>query len=114
MREQYRSRLSVAINAITLNHEGVEMPKGKQIIELRIYADGVVTRVHDRTCRKIAEATELPEPHGRLIDADTLKRKAQKVATEAWKMRLKSSVETILNQFIDWIEGAPTVIERSK
>ena len=45
----------------------------------------------------------------RYIDADALKRKAQKVATEAWKMRLKSSVETILNQFIDWIEGMPTI-----
>ena len=27
--------------------KGMDMPKGKQIIELRIYADGVVTRVHD-------------------------------------------------------------------
>ena len=45
----------------------------------------------------------------RYIDADALKRKAQKVATEAWKMRIKSSVETILNQFIDWIEGMPTI-----
>lgn len=48
----------------------------------------------------------------RLIDADALKRKAQKVATEAWKMRIKSSVETILNQFIDWIDNAPTIEER--
>ena len=45
----------------------------------------------------------------RYIDADALKRKAQKVATEAWKMRIKSSVETILNQFIDWIEAMPTI-----
>lgn len=45
----------------------------------------------------------------RYIDANALKRKAQKVATEAWKMRIKSSVETILNQFIDWIEGMPTI-----
>lgn len=52
--------------------KGIDMPKGKQIIELRIYADGVVTMAHDRTCRKIAEATEVPEPHGRLIDADAL------------------------------------------
>lgn len=44
----------------------------------------------------------------RYIDADALKRKAQKVATEAWKMRIKSSVETILNQFIDWIDAQPT------
>lgn len=45
----------------------------------------------------------------RLIDADALKRKAQKVATEAWKMRIKSNVETILNQFIDWIDAQPTI-----
>ena len=45
----------------------------------------------------------------RLIDADALKRKAQKVATEAWKMRIKASVETILNQFIDWINAQPTI-----
>ena len=45
----------------------------------------------------------------RLIDADTLKRKAQKVATEAWKMKIIGSVETVLNQFIDWIDDSPTI-----
>ena len=45
----------------------------------------------------------------RLIDSDALKRKAQKVATEAWKMKLKSPVETVLNQFIDWIDAQPTI-----
>lgn len=45
----------------------------------------------------------------RLIDADALKRKAQKVATEAWKIKLKSPVETVLNQFIDWINAQPTI-----
>lgn len=45
----------------------------------------------------------------RLIDADALKRKAQKVSTEAWKMRLQANVETVLNQFIDWVEDAPTI-----
>lgn len=44
----------------------------------------------------------------RLIDGDALKRKAQKVATESWKMRIRASVETTLNQFIDWIDEAPT------
>lgn len=43
----------------------------------------------------------------RLIDGDALKRKAQKVATESWKMRIRASVETTLNQFIDWIDEAP-------
>lgn len=45
----------------------------------------------------------------RLIDADKLKRKAQKVATEAWKMRLTAPIETVLNQFIDWIDEQPTI-----
>ena len=45
----------------------------------------------------------------RLIDADKLKRKCQKVATEAWKMKIKASIETTLNQFIDWIDQAEPV-----
>ena len=45
----------------------------------------------------------------RLIDGDALKRRAQKVATEAWKMKITGKVETILNQFIDWINDAPTI-----
>ena len=40
----------------------------------------------------------------KLIDADALKRKAKKVATESWKMQMTAKVETVLNQFIDWIE----------
>lgn len=46
---------------------------------------------------------------GRMIDADVLKRHEQKIATQAWKMKIKASVETILNQFIDDIDHAPTV-----
>lgn len=45
----------------------------------------------------------------RLIDADALKRKAQKCATEAWKMNLTAKIGTIINQFIDWIDEVPTV-----
>ena len=45
----------------------------------------------------------------KLIDANKLKRRAQRVATEAWKMKITASVETILNQFIDWIDEAQTV-----
>lgn len=47
----------------------------------------------------------------RLIDGDALKRKAQKAATEAWKTGITAKVETILNQFIDWISEAPAVNE---
>ena len=45
----------------------------------------------------------------RLIDGDKLKRKVQRIATEAWMMKLTASVETTLNQFIDYIDEAPTI-----
>lgn len=45
----------------------------------------------------------------RCIDGDALKRKAQRAATEAWKMKVTGKVETILNQFIDWVNNAPTI-----
>ena len=44
----------------------------------------------------------------RLIDADALKRRAQKVAAESWKMHMTAKVEKTLNQFIDWIDQADT------
>ena len=45
----------------------------------------------------------------RAIDGDALKRKMQRVATEAWKMKITAKVETIMNQFIDFIEEQPTI-----
>lgn len=45
----------------------------------------------------------------RWIDADKLKRKMQRIATEAWKMKLTASVESVLNQFIDYINSAPSI-----
>ena len=45
----------------------------------------------------------------RLIDGDKLKCKVQRIATEAWMMKLTASVETTLNQFIDYIDEAPTI-----
>lgn len=45
----------------------------------------------------------------RIIDGDKLKRKVQRVATEAWKMKLTASVEITLNQFIDYLNEAPTI-----
>lgn len=45
----------------------------------------------------------------RLIDADALKRRVQRVATEAWKLKLEAKVETTLNQFLDYVEQSPTI-----
>lgn len=50
----------------------------------------------------------------RLIDADALKRKAQKLSVEAWKTNRVARVHNVLNQFIEWIDGAPTIDAESK
>lgn len=57
---------------------------------------------------------EISKPHGRLIDADMLLRKCQKISTQAWKMKLHADVEITMNQFIDFVKQAPTVIEAEK
>lgn len=44
-----------------------------------------------------------------LIDRNKLIRKAQRVAVEAWKMKMTAPIETTLNQFIDWVKEAPTI-----
>ncbi len=54
---------------------------------------------------------ELPEPHGRLIEADKVTKKMEKITTEAWQKKLSDTVEHTLNMSIDIIKGAPTVIE---
>lgn len=45
----------------------------------------------------------------RLVDGDALKRKMQKVATEAWKMKLNAPIEKIFNQCMDYIDSTPTI-----
>ena len=44
-----------------------------------------------------------------LIDRVALKRRVQKVATEAWKMKMTAQVETVMNQFLDFLEQAPAI-----
>ena len=61
--------------------------------------------------KSVCPLVEVKEPHGRLGDLDKLKRKAQKVSTEAWKMKLTAKVETTMNQFIDWLDSAETIVE---
>ena len=44
-----------------------------------------------------------------LISRKALRRKVQKVAVEAWKLKMTASVETVMNQFLDFLEQAPSV-----
>lgn len=54
---------------------GMEMPKSGRILCINIFPDGKVTRQLDLSCEQIATAVPLPEGHGRMIDADALKKK---------------------------------------
>ena len=44
-----------------------------------------------------------------LVDRKALRRRVQKVSTEAWKMKMTAQVETVMNQFLDFLEQAPAV-----
>lgn len=52
--------------------------------------------------------------HGRLIDADKVIKKMEKIATEAWQIKLSDTVEHTLNMSMDILNHAPTVIEKEK
>ena len=74
-------------------------------------AYGVPQDINTAVAEAIINGKQIPTPHGRLGDLDVLKRKAQKEATEAWKMKLTAKIETTINQFIDWIDELETIIE---
>lgn len=56
-------------------------------------------------------AVEVPTPHGDLIDRDVVRRKYQKMATDAYTVNIKAKMETVINACIDQLEYAQTVIE---
>ena len=56
-------------------------------------------------CRKIAEATEVPEPHGRLIDGD-------KAVKDYHDYEISHPYDAF--DLADIMAESPTVIERSK
>ena len=42
------------------------------------------------------------------VDRDKILRKMQKIATEAWKMKLTANVETVWNEAMDVIKSIPS------
>lgn len=57
--------------------KGMEMPQGNSTINVLIYADGTVYTGHVNDSR--CSAVSVQSPHGRLIDADKLKRHIDKL-----------------------------------
>ena len=57
--------------------KGMEMPQGNSTINVLIYADGTVYTGHVNDSRY--SAVSVTTPHGRLVDADKLKRHIDKL-----------------------------------
>lgn len=95
--------------------KGLDIPKDEhERITVQIGSDGAVYLVTDFELKAEVykfNAAEVPEPHGRLIDADKVTKKMKKIATEAWRKKLSDTVEHTLNMSIDIIKSALTVIE---
>ena len=89
--------------------EAETMTKEEAIEHLKEWKECISSAYRRQVIDMAIEALQAEPTHGRLIDADMLKKKAQECATEAWKMNLTARIETVINQFIDWIDNAPTV-----
>lgn len=53
---------------------GMEMPKDNNAISIIIFSNGKVSLAHDKKYAECAEAAQLPEGHGDLIDRDALRK----------------------------------------
>lgn len=86
--------------------EGMEMPKGGYI-DVRIFCDGTAFfAIAKNPYFKEVEAVPVPEPYGRLIDADAL----EVVVESHYKHHKISRYERdLLLHYLD-VEMAPTVI----
>ena len=81
----------------------MEMPKNERYVDVRIFADGrATTAAGERPFYKEMDVIELP-PHGRLIDADELKK--HKKHSEEFAENIVAVAQ------IDWM---PTVIPADK
>ena len=78
--------------------EGINIPEGNPIT-INIYRDG--TWVNAYTTED-GNATEVPEPHGRLIEADKLKETLDYYIREAgWSDEINKALSWVKNEFID-------------
>ena len=88
--------------------KGIELPEKVQVLEL--HPDG---KVFTRKGYLVGEAVELPDKHGRLVDADAFKarlRNALEQTRNAYSDKGEWA-ETITEQFCDAIDDQPTIVE---
>jgi hypothetical protein len=91
----------------------IEMPKGELgAIPIMIYANGAVE--HFFSHEKYGKAIEVPEPHGRLIDADALDVVLENEAESFGYDVYSCGITDALALARSCIETAPTIIPASE
>ena len=91
--------------------KNMKIPEKGHIVSLVITSEGEAICANSRT--KIGEVIELPEKHGRLIDADELsKRIEEQQDTEyATNNKPRGTWKRVLELPLNMISDAPTIIE---
>lgn len=86
--------------------KGIELPEKVQVLEL--HSDG---KVFTRKGYLVGEAVELPDHHGRLVDADTLSDRLQNLADDDWNANTTTTWSEAFSECADMVEDAPTIVE---
>lgn len=92
--------------------KGIDMPKDGGLLCVNIFPDGKVCINLDLECKRIATAVPVP-PHGRLIDADALRRAMYHEAfeTDSPMQKWDSGCWIRYKMFESLEENAPTIIK---
>jgi len=101
---------------------GMEMPKRGEFSHIRIYDNGEVTIESGGVEYPVAKAVAVPD-HGRLVDADALKARVQKLQEWLWDKLTDADVGIVTEDDIryriaeeseEFIDDAPTIIPADK
>ena len=86
--------------------KGIELPEKVQVLEL--HPDG---KVFTRKGYLVGEAVELPDHHGRLVDADALRDRLRNLADDDWNANTTTTWSEAFSECDDMVDDAPTIVE---
>ena len=95
---------------MSLKLKGINLPPKEKTINIDINGNGDVwVSTGGEWIYYKNSAIEIPQPHGRLVDADHIIKRATDYNDDHWDYYCQD-----LSDFIDYIEREPTVIEGDK
>ena len=86
--------------------KGIELPEKVQALEL--HSDG---KVFTRKGYLVGEAVELPDHHGRLVDADALIEFIDNRYDVTWKDDYEGGIKDACTDILEKIDTMPTIVE---